>query len=42
MVLMYRLETGVMTPHIGKVLGGFHPGVTHRLTGRQPHIWWDG
>ena len=28
-----------MTPHIGRVLGGFHHRVDHRLTGRKP---WQG
>ena len=28
-----------MTPHIGRVLGGFHHRVNHRLMGKQP---WQG
>ena len=29
-----------MTPHIGRVLGGFHHRVDRRLTGRKP--WREG
>ena len=35
-VLLYRSETWVLTPHIQRVLGGFHHRVTRRLTVRQP------
>ena len=35
-VMLYGLETWVMTPRIGRVLGGFHHRVARRLTGRQP------
>ena len=35
-IMLYGLEAWVMTPHIGRVLGGFHQRVSHRLTGRQP------
>ena len=35
-VLMYGSETWVMTPHSGRVLGGFHHRVACRLTGQKP------
>ena len=35
-VMMYSLETWVMTPHIGRVLGGFHHRVALRITEKQP------
>ena len=35
-VMMYGSETWVMTPCIGRVLGGFHHRVACRITGRQP------
>ena len=35
-VILYRSETWVMTPCVGRVLGGLHHRVVHRLTGRQP------
>ena len=35
-VMMSVLETWVMTPHIGRVLGRFHYRVNRRLTGKQP------
>ena len=35
-VVIYRSETWVMTPCIGRVLGRFHRRVARRLTGRQP------
>ena len=34
--MMYGSETWVMTPRIGRVLGGLHHRVAHRLMGRQP------
>ena len=34
-VLLYRSETWVLTPHMQRVLGGFHHRVACRLTGRQ-------
>ena len=37
-VIIYKSETWVMTPHIGRFLGGFHHRVALRLTGRQPRI----
>ena len=33
-VMLYRSETWVMKPLIGRVLGGFHHRVALRLTGR--------
>ena len=39
--IIYGSETWVMTPHIGRFLGGFHHRVDHRLTGRQPRRVWD-
>ena len=35
-VLLYGLETWMMKPQIGRVLGGFHHRVAHRLMGRKP------
>ena len=34
-IMLYRLETWVMTLLIGRVLGGFRHRVAHRLMGRQ-------
>ena len=42
LVNIYGLETWVMTPHIGRVLGRFHHRVARRLTGRQPWRGRDG
>ena len=42
MVMMYGSKTWVMTPQIGRVLGGFHHRVALRLTGRQPRRGRDG
>ena len=39
-VLLYRLESWVMPPRIGKALGIFHHHVMRRLTGRTPN--WGG
>ena len=36
LVMIYGSKTWVMTPHIGRVLGGFHHRVALRLMGRQP------
>ena len=41
-VVLYKLETWVMTPRILRVLGGFHHSVAHRLTGRQTWRGRDG
>ena len=41
-VMIYGSETWVMTPHIGRILGGLHHMVVHRLTGRQPWRGRDG
>ena len=41
-VMLYRLETWVMTPRIGRVLGGFHHRVARRLTGQHPRRGQDG
>ena len=38
-VMLYKLDTWVMTPHIWRVLGGFHHRVDRRLTGWQD---WQG
>ena len=35
-VMLYRSETRVMTPHIGRVLSGFLHRVSHSIMGRQP------
>ena len=35
-VMLYKSDTWVKTPHIGRVLGGFHHRVARRMTGRQP------
>ena len=37
--ILYRSETWVTTPHIGRVLGGFRHRVARRMTGQQP---WKG
>ena len=41
-VMTHGLETWVTTLRIGRVLGGFHHSVSHRLTGRQPWRGQDG
>ena len=38
-VMLYWSEIWFMTPHIGKVLRGFHHRVARRLTGIKP---WQG
>ena len=35
-VLLFGTETWVVTPHMGRVLGGFQDHVARRLTGRLP------
>ena len=35
-VMLYRLDTWVMAPRVGSVLGGFHHRVDRRLVGMQP------
>ena len=35
-ILLFILETWVMTPRIGRTLGGFRLRVTRRLEGMQP------
>ena len=42
LVMIYGSKTWVMTPHIGRVLGGFHHRVVLRLTGRRPRRGRDG
>ena len=39
LVLLYRLETWVLTPRMKRVLVGFHHSMDRRLTGKQP---WKG
>ena len=41
-VMLYKLETWVMTLLIGRGLGGFHHRVFSRMTGRQPRKKGDG
>ena len=41
-VLIFRSETWMMSPLIGKALGGFHHRVIHQLTGRYPRHQVDG
>ena len=41
-VMLYKSDTWVTTPHIGRVLGGFHHRVARRMTGRQPWRGRDG
>ena len=41
-IFLYGSEKWVMTPRIGRVLGGFHHKVARRLTGRQPRLGRDG
>ena len=36
LVMVYRYEIRVMTPCIGRVMGGFHHRVDRRLMGRKP------
>ena len=38
--VLYRPETGVLTPHMQRVLGGFHHRVALRLMWRQPQKGW--
>ena len=38
MAILYRYETWVMTPHIGRVLGGFHHRLACSLPGGKPQI----
>ena len=40
--MIYRLDMWVMTMHIGRVFGGFHHRMSHRLMGRQPQRGRDG
>ena len=35
-VMLYGLEMWIMTPRIGRLLGGFHNRVSCRMVGRQP------
>ena len=41
-ILLYRLETWVMYPRIGKILGGFHHRVVRRLKGQIHYQNLDG
>ena len=41
-VMLYGLDKWVITPCIGRVLGGFYHSVTHRLTGRKTWRGKDG
>ena len=41
-VMLYGSETWVLTPHMLRVLGGFHYRVSRRMTGRQPQKGRDG
>ena len=41
-VLLFRSETWVMTPCMGRVLGGFQHRVAKQITGRQPRRLLDG
>ena len=41
-VILYGLETWVVSPCIGSVLGEFHHRMARRLMGRKPQIGWDG
>ena len=42
LLLLFGSETWVLTPHMEKVLGGFHHTVDRRLIGRQPRKGQDG
>ena len=42
LVMFYGLDMWVITPRIGRVLGGFHHRVAHRLTGSQLLLGRDG
>ena len=41
-VMLYGLEMWIMTPRIGRLLGGFHHRVARRLMWRQPRRGRDG
>ena len=41
-VLLFGLETWVMTPRMGRFMGGFQHRVVRRITGRQPNRQVDG
>ena len=44
-VLLFELDKWVVTPHVVRILGGFHHRMTHQLTGnhhrRLPDGGWD-
>ena len=41
-IMLYGLDTWVLTPPMKRVLGGLYHRVSRRLTGRKPHIGRDG
>ena len=41
-ILLFKADTWVVTPHIGKALGGFQTQVEIRLTGKLPRRITDG
>ena len=41
-VLLFELETWVVTPHIKHLLGGFHHRVARRISGNFSQRWADG
>ena len=41
-ILLFGLETWVVTPRIGRTLGGFHDRVVCRLTDKHPKRRTDG
>ena len=41
-VLIFRSEMWVMTPHMGRSLGGFKHSVSRRINGRQPQRMMEG
>ena len=41
-ILLFRLETWVVTHHIKWILGGLHSRVALRISGKMPRRWTDG
>ena len=41
-VLLFGFDTWVVTPHVGRTLGGFRNSVDHQITGKQHQILPDG
>ena len=41
-ILLFGLETCVVTPHIVRTLGGFYHWVVRRIAVKLPYRWQDG